>query len=145
MTKRSNISEWLQQQKELNVRKQQKQKQLQDEHNKQRAAAYQKQYYQEHKEYFKQYRLTHSEELKTKQKIYYQEHREYYKQYQQNYKPTTKTEEYNTPTIINNNQQKDLYFKWLGELVYRQQFISGNALYYNKLMQNSILKTLQKL
>ena len=140
-----NVQQWLQQQKERNLRLKEKEK----EKKKLQQKAYLKQYREEHKEYYKEYqrnyRLQHSAELQQKAKVYRDNHREYYQEYWRNRQkgiPTKKLDDYVQPPVKSKQQVKELYQKWLQQLQEREPFLTGEHLHWNQLMQESLKQTL---
>ena len=140
-----NVQQWLQQQKERNLRLKEKEK----EKKKLQQKAYLKQYREEHKEYYKEYqrnyRLEHSAELQQKAKVYRDNHREYYREYwrdRQKGVPTKKLDDYVQPPVKSKQQAKEIYQKWLQQLQEREPFLKGSRLKWNQLMQNSLKETL---
>ena len=140
-----NVQQWLQQQKERNLRLKEKEKEKKQLQQK----AYLKQYREEHKEYYKEYqrnyRLQHSAELQQKAKVYRDNHREYYQEYWRNRQkgiPTKKLDDYVQPPVKSKQQVKEIYQKWLQQLQEREPFLTGEHLYWNQLMQNSLKETL---
>ena len=140
-----NVQQWLQQQKERNLRLKEKEK----EKKKLQQKAYLKQYREEHKEYYKEYqrnyRLQHSAELQQKAKVYRDNHREYYQEYwrdRQKGIPTKKLDTYQQPPVKSKQQAKELYQKWLQQLQEREPFLTGEQLHWNQLMQESLKQTL---
>lgn len=140
-----NVQQWLQQQKEINLR----QKEKEEQQKKLFRKTYIKQYREEHKEYYKEYqrnyRLEHSAELQQKAKVYRDNHREYYQEYwrdRQKGVPTKKLDDYVQPPVQTKQQVKELYQKWLQQLKEREPFVTGEFLKWNKLMQAAIEETL---
>ena len=140
-----NVQQWLQQQKEINLR----QKEKEEQQKKLFRKTYIKQYREEHKEYYKEYqrnyRLEHSAELQQKAKVYRDNHREYYQEYWRNRQkgvPTKKLDDYVQPPVKSKKQVKELYQKWLQQLKEREPFVTGEFLKWNKLMQAAIEETL---
>lgn len=140
-----NVQQWLQQQKEINLQRKEKEEQQKKFFRK----TYIKQYREEHKEYYKEYqrnyRLQHSDELQQKAKVYRDNHREYYREYWRNRQkgiPTKKLDDYVQPPVKSKQQVKELYQKWLQQLQEREPFLTGEHLKWNQLMQNSLKETL---
>lgn len=140
-----NVQQWLQQQKEINLQRKEKEEQQKKLFRK----TYIKQYREEHKEYYKEYqrnyRLEHSAELQQKAKVYRDNHREYYQEYwrdRQKGIPTKKLDDYVQPPVKSKKQVKEIYQKWLQQLQEREPFLTGEKLLWNQLMQDSLKQTL---
>lgn len=140
-----NVQQWLQQQKEINLRQKAKEEEEKKLLKKARVKEYHQQHREEIREYQRNYRLQHSAELQQKAKVYRDNHREYYREYWRNRQkgiPTKKIDTYQQPPVKTKKQVKELYQKWLQQLQEREQFLTGEKLHWNQLMQNSLKQTL---
>jgi len=140
-----NVQQWLQQQKEINLRQKAKEEEQKKLLKKARVKEYHQQHREEIREYQRNYRLQHSAELQQKAKVYRDNHREYYQEYWRNRQkgiPTKKLDDYVQPPVKSKKQAKELYQKWLQQLKEREPFVTGEKLHWNQLMQDSLKQTL---
>ncbi|WP_295590179.1 hypothetical protein [uncultured Methanobrevibacter sp.] len=140
-----NVQQWLQQQKEINLRQKAKEEEEKKLLKKARVKEYHQQHREEIREYQRNYRLQHSAELQQKAKVYRDNHREYYREYWRNRQkgiPTKKLDTYQQPPVKSKKQAKEIYQKWLQQLQEREQFLTGEKLHWNQLMQESLKQTL---
>lgn len=140
-----NVQQWLQQQKEINLLQKAKEEEQKKLLKKARVKEYHQQHREEIREYQRNYRLQHSAELQQKAKVYRDNHREYYREYWRNRQkgiPTKKLDTYQQPPVKSKKQVKEIYQKWLQQLQEREQFLTGEKLHWNQLMQESLKQTL---
>lgn len=96
---------------------------------------------EQQKEYQKKYRETHKEYNKIKQAEYRERNREYIREYNKAWyhnQPKPDITDFPPPPIKNKKEVNQMYINWLNNLKEREQYLTGEALQYNILMQESI-------
>ena len=115
-----------------------KEKKLQEREKQKIALEEYKQLYQ------KLYREKHREEIKQKAKIYREKNREFIRAYDKarhHKQPLPNKDDFETilPPVTSKKQVKEIYNNWLQQLRGREQYLTGEKLKYNQLMQESIM------
>lgn len=99
-------------------------------------------YKQYQKEYQKQYREKHKQEIQQKATEYRQRNKEYLREYNRRWyhnQPKPDITDFPPPPVSSKKQVNQIYSNWLNQLKEREQYLTGEALQYNILMQESIM------
>lgn len=101
-----------------------------------------KQQQEKYKQYQKQYREKHKQEIQQKATEYRQRNKEYLREYHKaryHNQPKPDITDFPPPPVSSKKQVNEIYSNWLNQLKEREQYLTGEALQYNILMQESIM------